>query len=226
MKEFSKSLINKLTPFLIIWFTLILYFRLGRDYLFDWDEGIYAELGKEVLQFHHWLSPTWNQSLWLEKPPGIAWTTALGMKLFGINEFGARFFMPLFAGLTLYFVFLLARKLKDSLLGLFSVLLLTNLDLFLSRARAVNTDGALLAGITATIYLLLTNASPWLVALAVSFSVLFKGLAGFLSLIIVLPLLIKKSRKYLSLVAGYSSLLIFPWHIYQLIVNGDKFLTP
>lgn len=226
MIKLRESLVPKIVLSLILVFLFSLFLHLGRDYLFDWDEGIYAELGREMIQFKNFLTPSWNQHLWLEKPPGIAWTTALGMKLFGVGEFGARFFMPLFAGLTLIFVFLIGKALSDVYTGWLATLLLANMDLFLSRARAVNTDGALLAGITATVYLLLINASPWLVALAISFSVLFKGLAGFLSFIIVLPLLIKKSRKYLSLVAGYSSLLIFPWHIYQLIVNGDKFLIP
>ena len=226
MIKLRASLVLKIVFGLIIVFVFSLFLRLGRDYLFDWDEGIYAELGREIIQFKNLLTPSWNQHLWLEKPPGIAWTTALGMKFFGVGEFGARFFMPLFAGLTLIFVFLIGKTLSDVYSGWLATLLLANMDLFLSRARAVNTDGALLAGITATVYLLLTNASPWLVALTISFSVLFKGLAGFLSLLISLPLLIKKPKKYLLLLTSYLLLFILPWHIYQLIVNGNKFLTP
>ncbi len=220
------SLWDKFALFLIFSFVSILYLRLGRDYLFNWDEGIYAQLGVEALKFHHWLTPTWNGQIWLEKPPGIAWLTALGMKFWGINEFGARFFMPLVAGITLYFTYLIGKKLKDHYLGILASLLLANLDLFLSRSRAVNTDGALLAGITATVYLIMVNAAPWLVAFAIAFSVFFKGLAGFLSLVIVLPLLIKKPKKYLFLLTSYLSLFTIPWHFYQLIIHKSAFITP
>ena len=232
MKKFFNSLTDNKTLFhflslvFIFFATLTLYLRLGRDPLFNWDEGIYAELGVEALKLHHWLTPTWNYQLWLEKPPGIAWTTALGIKLWGINHFGARFFMPLFAGLTLFFVYSIGKRLKDSYLGLLATLLMANMNLFLSRARAVNTDGALLVGIVATVYLAMIDAAPWLVALAIAFSVFFKGLAGFLSLIIALPLLITKPKKYMLRATCYMLLFILPWHLYQLIVNGDQFLTP
>ncbi len=225
---FSKksSFWDKLVLFLIFSFISVLYLRLGRDYLFNWDEGIYAQLGVEALKFHHWLTPTWNGQIWLEKPPGIAWLTALGMKLWGIGEFGARFFMPLVAGITLYLTYLIGKKLKDRYLGILASLLLANMNLFLSRARAVNTDGILLAGITATVYLTMIGAAPWLVAFAVALSVFFKGLAGFLSLIIVFPLLINKPKKYLLLVTGYWLLFILPWHLYQLIIHKSAFITP
>ncbi len=222
----NSHIIDFLVLSFVVILVAILYLHLGRDPLFDWDESIYAQLGVEILKSHHWLTPTWNGQIWLEKPPGIAWLTALSLSLFGHNEFAARFFMPLLAGSSLYLTYLIGRSLKDRTLGILAMLLLANMNLFLSRARVLNTDIALLFTILFTVYLVMSKRRPWLVALAIALSFFFKGFAGSLSFIIVLPLLIKKSKKYLLQVIGYWLLFILPWHLYQLIVNGSNFITP
>jgi len=62
---------------------------LGHKLLADWDEGIYAEISREMLG-RSWLVPTWNFQPWFEKPPLMMWITALFFKLFGVHEFWAR----------------------------------------------------------------------------------------------------------------------------------------
>ena len=41
---------------------------LGHKPLAEWDEGIYAEVSREMLG-GSWLAPHWNGQLWFEKPP-------------------------------------------------------------------------------------------------------------------------------------------------------------
>lgn len=69
---------------------LVLLPLLGRKPLTDWDEGIYAEVAREMLR-GGWLVPHWNGQLWLEKPPLMLWITAFFFRLFGVSAFAARF---------------------------------------------------------------------------------------------------------------------------------------
>lgn len=204
----------------------ILYSNLGRDYLFDWDEGIYAELGRQLLLTKNFLISFWNGAPWLEKPPGIAWVSALGIFLAGPTAFGARLLMPLFAVHTLYIVYRIGTHLGGWKHGLIAAGVLATMNLFLGRTRAVNTDMPLLASITTTVLFLLENRPAWWVALSVFGGVWFKGIAGLLSLIIALPLFLTKSKSYLRSTIYYLLIFILPWHLYAYLAYGSDFTTP
>lgn len=204
----------------------ILSLQLGRDYLFDWDESIYAELGRELLVQRDVLTPSWNGDLWLEKPPLIAWVTALGMGIKGVTPLGARLFMPFVAALSLWGIYRLGRQLRGEVVGWLSLGFLGYFDLFLSRARVVNTDGLLLAAIIWSVYFALVGSSPWLLALTIALAVFAKGTAGLLALFIVAPLLFTKPKQYVLRVTCYVLLLTIPWHLYQLLVHQSAFYTP
>src|ERR1700734_2280721 len=68
---------------------IVLLPLLGHKPLTDWDEGIYAEVSREMLS-GSWLVPHWNFQPWFEKPPLTMWITAAFFKLFGVTEFCAR----------------------------------------------------------------------------------------------------------------------------------------
>ncbi len=204
----------------------VLYANLGRDYLFDWDEGIYAELGRQLLLTKNVLISFWNGAPWLEKPPGIAWVSALGIFLAGPTAFGARLLMPLFAVYTLYIVYRLGTHLGDWKHGLIAAGVLATMNLFLGRTRALNTDMPLLASITTTVLFLLENRPAWWVALSVFGGVWFKGIAGLLSVIIALPLFLTKSFSYLRSTIYYLLIFIIPWHLYAYLRYHSEFTTP
>ena len=218
--------LQKVTLVAICLFMALMWSGIGRDYLFDWDEGIYAVIGREMKASKNWLTPTWNGDLWLEKPPAIGWVTSLGLAVAGENELGARLFMPLFAGLTLYAIYRLGQKLGGTLMGSGSAALLGYFNLFLSRARSLNTDGMLLAAIAWVSWLLLAGSSPWLVGIVMGLAIMVKGASGVLAILIALPLLVKKSKKFIILVIGACLLVILPWHLYALIIHGWSFITP
>ena len=204
-----------------------LYLNLGRDALFNWDEGIYAELGRSLLIGEgSLLTPSWNGEIWLEKPPLISWVTALGISIFGVNELGARSLMPLFAGLTLFFVYKIGQFFAGPRLGIVAMSLLASFDLFLARSRAVNTDGMLLSALTFTLYMALSKSSAFVIAFGIFFAVMSKGLAGLLVLGLILPLLFKRGLVFVARVAIFTVSLLLPWHLYQYLVNGSSFYTP
>jgi 4-amino-4-deoxy-L-arabinose transferase-like glycosyltransferase len=218
--------VKKITVIAICLFVGVMYLGLGKNYLFDWDEGIYASIGREMKHSGDLLIPSWNGDLWLEKPPVIGWVTGLGMSLAGENELGARLFMPLFAGAILYAIFRIGQKLGSTLMGAASAGLLGYFNLFLSRARTLNTDGMLLAAIAWTSWLLLAGSSPWLIGIVMGLAIMVKGASGVLAIIIALPLLIKKPKSYLLSTFYFLLLTIIPWHIYTYVSHGNAFITP
>ena len=68
---------------------IVLLTLLGHKPLTNWDEGIYAEISREMLSLGL-LVPQWNYQPWFEKPPLMFWITAAFFKLFGVTDFWAR----------------------------------------------------------------------------------------------------------------------------------------
>ena len=64
---------------------------LGGVNLFDWDEVNFAEISREMIVTNDFLSVQVNFQPFFEKPPLFFWIQVVSMKLFGINEFAARF---------------------------------------------------------------------------------------------------------------------------------------
>lgn len=76
----------------IILISSALYFPfLGNVSLFDWDEINFAEIAREMLLTESYLNAQIDFQTFTEKPPFFMWLQALSMKVFGINEFAARF---------------------------------------------------------------------------------------------------------------------------------------
>jgi 4-amino-4-deoxy-L-arabinose transferase-like glycosyltransferase len=66
---------------------------LGSFGLSDNNEGLYAEIAREMLasrDWHQWMVPSLNGLPYLEKPPLLYWLTALSFALFGPSEWSAR----------------------------------------------------------------------------------------------------------------------------------------
>jgi 4-amino-4-deoxy-L-arabinose transferase-like glycosyltransferase len=124
---------------------IVLLPLLGHKLLTDWDEGIYAEIAREMLG-QSWLVPHWNFQPWFEKPPLMMWVTATFFRLFGVSEFWAR------AGSALSGVALvgllhawLARRGDQMAAWLSTFILLTTLG-FLHVARVGEMDVLLSLG--------------------------------------------------------------------------------
>ena len=76
---------------LILFLVGILVFELGSRGLNEPDEGRYANIAHEVLEFDHpWWEPQLADVGHYDKPPLTYWISALGYELFGVNEWGAR----------------------------------------------------------------------------------------------------------------------------------------
>jgi hypothetical protein len=85
----------------------------------------------------------WSERLdicYYSKGPGIAATIWLGTHLFGMNEFGIRFFAPLLALGTSLVVFHLARRLYDETVGIWAAFMVNCLPIFNAGALVMTID--------------------------------------------------------------------------------------
>lgn len=81
----------------------------GARPLWDSSEGRYGQVALEMLLSGDWLVPTLSGEVHLTKPPWSYWMAALGMRIFGVNAWGARFFLSVYFFATLVAVRELAR---------------------------------------------------------------------------------------------------------------------
>jgi len=93
---------------------LVLLATCGLLGLFEPTETRYAEIAREMLRSGDWLVPRLNGIAHFHKPPIAYWGAAAGMSVAGVNEWGARIFGALAAGLTLWASVRLARRLEGS----------------------------------------------------------------------------------------------------------------
>ncbi|MEO8853278.1 MAG: glycosyltransferase family 39 protein, partial [Ginsengibacter sp.] len=90
---------------------------LGRVHLFDWDEINFAESAREMIVTGNYHRVQINFQPFWEKPPLFFWLQVAAMKIFGINEFAARFPNAIFGIITLVTFFLIGKKYKSPRFG-------------------------------------------------------------------------------------------------------------
>src|SRR3954464_420232 len=79
---------------------------------------------------HYWM---WSERLapaYYSKGPGIAFVIRASTAVFGANEFGVRFFSPVFAAATSLLLFYFARRLFGSTAGLWAVVAMNATPIF------------------------------------------------------------------------------------------------
>lgn len=108
---------------------LLFFFRLDGFGFVGADEPRYAQVAREMLERHDWVTPVLYGHHWLEKPIGYYWGAMVSYKLFGVSDWAARLPVACLATLMVFAVYL-----------------------FLSRFRpAARTDGALMVASSALV---------------------------------------------------------------------------
>ena len=100
----NRALFNRLTVF----FLFALALNLAGTWilpLVDRDEPWYAEVSREMNEKHDHTVSYFNDQYWLEKPPVLYWSQSAAFKIFGSNEFAARFPGALASALTALVIF-------------------------------------------------------------------------------------------------------------------------
>lgn len=99
---------------LLVFIFLVFLAGLEARQLKNADEPRIAGISAEMVLTGNWLMPHLNGKVFTETPPLFFWSTALSLKLFGMNDFGAKLPAALSAIAGVLAVFLLLRKMRYS----------------------------------------------------------------------------------------------------------------
>lgn len=173
----------------VFWLLLALAWlaTLGTRALIHPDEGRYAMLSLGMLQSGDWITPRLNGVLYFEKPALQYWAGALSFKLFGINEFAARFWPGLTGLLSVLAVGLTARRLWGN--GHFAALVMAGSIWTAANSHFLNLDTGLSFFLTVALCGFVwahqedarpseTRSAMWIVWAAMAGATLSKGLIG------------------------------------------------
>ena len=148
----KSSYLQLLFLLVVIVAAIVLFYRLGDPALKNWDEGIYAEIGKEILQTGDWLTLHWNNANWFEKPPLTFWIMAAFFRLFGANEFSARAVSALAGVGVVAVIYGIGKLQRGPVAGLIAALIVLTTFQFVQMSRLVFTDVPLVFFIYLAIY--------------------------------------------------------------------------
>jgi 4-amino-4-deoxy-L-arabinose transferase-like glycosyltransferase len=219
---------------LLFIYALALLYPSGLFPLKESTEARYAEMGREMLTSGNLLEPTLDGVKRFHKPPLAFWAIAAGLKIFGINEFAARFFSIIAGILSLIALYWLARIFLDPEGALQSTAILATALLFLVMTRVASTDIYLTLFVVAAQYSLMRQVYGAKSSLNALLYGLFLGL-GFLAkghivfLFTLLPYLIAKifdthhrkvfTAKEVAIAAVAFCLVGLPWYILVVVEN-------
>lgn len=225
----------KKSNFLIIFFFLFLLtglifrtYQFRHQSFYDWDEGIYAQVAKEIIK-NKSLKTTFNEHLWLNKPPLSHFLIAFVFTLTNYSHFFSRLIFTFFSFLTLLLTYLLVKKLvKNSLLALLSSLLLLSSQIYLERSTLLNTDIIIALSWLGYFYYF---SSFWKKTFFLTLGVWSKSLVGFYPLILDFYyfFLQKKYRSFKKITRFIKELLIqlfiaSLWYFYAYLNFGQYFI--
>ena len=129
---------------------LLLYLvGLGRPPLWEPDEGRYAEIAREMVVEHDYITPRNNFVRYFEKPPLVYWVTAVSLRVFGRNEFAVRLQAAVASVGQVAITGALAEMMFGATAGVLAALALAFSPLFFSFARFATPDPLLAFFLTA-----------------------------------------------------------------------------
>ncbi|HEY0758433.1 MAG TPA: glycosyltransferase family 39 protein [Acidisarcina sp.] len=224
-----------LLPLLGLWLLLYGSFTLVRPPLLDDADSVHAEVAREILTRHDWITLHANGIRYLEKAPLMYWSMASSFRAFGVADWSARLPLALYALALFLAVFVLGRRLFGSpVAGFYAALvLLTSCGVFLFT-RILIPDVMVCLWTTLALgffWRSLDEESPSRssaigFAVVCALNVLTKGLIGvvFPLLIVVVFLLLTRNLRHLLRWHPWLSLLVFllvaaPWHIAAAMSN-------
>ena len=221
-----------------LWLLLYASFTLFSPPLLDDADSVHAEVAREMVARHDWITLYANGIRYLEKAPLMYWSMAASFTLFGPQDWAARLPLAIATLALLLVVYATGRRLFASdTAGFYAALiLLTSFGIFI-YTRIIIPDVIVCLWLSLAMLLFWislgqaqpSRATAWGFAAACALNVLSKGLIGvvFPLAIVIIFLLLNRNLGHLRRWHPFSSLLVFllialPWHIAAGIANPSQ----
>ncbi len=225
---------------LILLSGLLFFLNLGKIGLTDVDEGRNAEAGREMVETGNWIAPTFNYEPRFQKPVFIYWLMSGAYRLFGLNEFAARFHSALFGCALILLQYLFLARTRSPAVGLLGgLMLLLNVEM-VAIGRMALTDMVLVFFVTLSLFSFWLGLHgggrsrhySWLLYVGIGLGTLTKGPIGFgLPLLVIAAYLTFTKRWQEFWKRGFplaGSLLflslVIPWYVVMFQIHGPRFL--
>lgn len=223
-------------PLLGLWVLLYASFSMVKPPLLDGEDGLNAEIAREMITAGHWITPYANGLLYARHPPLLYWSVAASFGLFGVSDWAAR--VPMAVATLFLFIatFSLGRRLfRSPAAAFYSVLvLMTSYGVFL-LGHLLLRDVFLCLWTTLAISFFFRSLRQEKHRLGTSLGfgaccalgVLTQGLAGVVFPVAIAAAYLAWTRNLRHWLRWYSiaSILVFlvlwlPWHIASRIASG------
>ncbi|MCU1313417.1 MAG: glycosyl transferase family 39, partial [Acidobacteriaceae bacterium] len=216
-----------------LWLLLYGSFALVQPPLLDDADSVHAEVAREMVARHDWITLYANGIRYLEKAPLLYWSMAASFQIFGAHTWSARLPLALYTLLLLVIVFMLGQDCFPSArTGFYAALALaTSFGLFVFT-RILIPDALVCLCLTVAMLCFWRSLQAPTRATAVGFAaacalgVLTKGLIGFVFPLLIVGVYLAATRNLDHLRRWHPllAMLVFfamaaPWHIAAGLAN-------
>jgi 4-amino-4-deoxy-L-arabinose transferase-like glycosyltransferase len=125
----------------------LFFYGLNQVGLIGADEPRYAQVGREMLERHDWITPVLGGQPWLEKPPLYYWQAMMAYAIFGVSDWAARLPSALDATLLVLAVYFFLRRFRPGF-EIDGALITASSAGIIGYARAASMDMALASAFT------------------------------------------------------------------------------
>ena len=216
---------------------LIFGLNLGGVALRDWDEGIVAQVSREIWRGKlNWLYPTIDSVPYLNKPPLVHWLIGLCFAIGGVSELTARLIPAMLTAASVPLLYAIARELfPRRSIAIFSALVYLTLLPVVRHGRLAMLDGAVLCFLLLSMWCLLRSRRDLRYALGagIGFGLicltkgvmlgLLLGAIGCLFLVWDTPRLLTSGYLWGGLAIG--TLPVAGWYFAQWVHYGQDFIN-
>ncbi len=211
--------------------------HLGNQPLFNPDEGLYAEPAREMLDTGQYITTLLNYVVRFTKPPLIIWAMALSYKIFGVNEFAARFCCAASGFLLTLVTYLFAWKYLGRSTAIIAACILITAPLFIGIGHMAITDMPLSFFIAGSLFSFFHAWQQkqrfwlWTGYVLVGLAVMTKGPVGLILpglILAVFFLLCARDKKVLGFLRlGWGSLIVaiiaLPWFVIEIAITHGAY---
>jgi 4-amino-4-deoxy-L-arabinose transferase-like glycosyltransferase len=210
---------------------------LGNLPLFNPDEGLYAEPAREMLDTGEYITTLLNYVVRFTKPPLVIWAMALSYKIFGVNEFAARFCCASAGFLLILVTYLFAWKYLGRKVAIVAVCTLITAPLFVGVGHMAITDMPLSLFMAGSLFAFFHAWQQkqqfwlWVGYIGIALAIMTKGPVGLLLPGVILGayfFLCARNKKVISFLRlGWGSLIMaiiaLPWFVVEIAITHGAY---